>query len=192
MTPFRSSLPVNTILTINMLRANRAPLIGKMRPWLGMLNWLSQGTHPDIATIFSLLASHSHSPSPGHLEGVKHVGRYLKSTAKLGLLFSSHGNKALEAYVYFPVNEHEVLTDGHCVPTLTAYCDANWGPQDASVPGPSKTKRQVSMDETRSICGHVPIMGGAPVFRKTRKESHDSHSSCEVEVKAADECIKSV
>ncbi len=72
--------------------SDRAPLIAKMQCWLGMLNWLCQGTCPDIATITSLLASHTHCLSPGHIEAVKFLDHYLKSTSDLGLLFSSKGN----------------------------------------------------------------------------------------------------
>jgi len=73
----------------------RAPLIGKMQCWLGMINWLAMGTRPDLSTALSFLASHTSSPSPGHLDAVKHLGRYIKSTAELGLVFSSRRNIVL-------------------------------------------------------------------------------------------------
>jgi hypothetical protein len=192
MTPFRSGFPVDTIPTVDMSDADRAPLIAKMQSWLGMINWLTQGTRPDLATIFSLLASHTKMPSPGHLDAVKHVGRYLKSTADLGLLFTSRRNQALESYIYFPLNESVPLPNGSTAPELTGFCDANWGPQDASLPSSSTPSRQVSINETRSICGHILFMGGSPIFWKTHKESRISRSSCESEVKATDECTKSI
>jgi hypothetical protein len=152
------------------------------------------GTRPDLSTVFSLLASHTNSPSPGHLDAVKHLGRYIKSTAELGLLFSSRRNVALESYVYFPVNGVDDLPSGGTAPTLLGFCDANWGPQDASIPqvSDSSSLRLISPLETRSICGHVLMMGGAPVFWKCHKESRNSRSSTEAEVKATDECTKSV
>jgi hypothetical protein len=55
MTPFRSGFPVDTIPHIDMSENDRAPLIGKMQSWLGMINWLTQGTRPDLATIFLFL-----------------------------------------------------------------------------------------------------------------------------------------
>jgi hypothetical protein len=73
MTPFSSSLPVDAILHVDMSPAERPPLIAKMQSWMGMLNWLQQCTRPDLATIFSFLATHMHCPSHGHLEAAKYV-----------------------------------------------------------------------------------------------------------------------
>ncbi len=92
MTPFRSGLPVDTIPSIDMSPEDRAPLTAKMQSWLGMINWLQMCTRPDLATIFSLLSTHIHKPSPGHTEAVKHVGKYILSTMDLGLQFSSKPN----------------------------------------------------------------------------------------------------
>jgi len=76
---------------------------------------------------------------------------------------------------------------------LIGLCDANWGPQDASLPSNQLLlARSISTEEKRSICGHVLMMGGAPVFWKCHKEKRTSRSSCEAEVKATDECTKSV
>jgi hypothetical protein len=85
-----------------------------------------------------------HSPSPGHIEVVKHLGRYIFSTMELGLQFTSLPNSSLESYIHFPLSN-----DGSCSSdnNLTTFCDANWGPQDASRPSPCNT-RLVSIDET--------------------------------------------
>ena len=123
------------------------------------------GTRPDLATIFSLIASHTNNPSPGHLDAIKHLGRYIKSTADLGLLFSSRRNVPLESYVHFPVNTQDDLPLGGTVPSLIGFCDANWGPQDDSLPSSSTTPRQISLNETRSICGHILFMGGSPILK---------------------------
>ena len=101
MTPFRTGLPVDTIPNVTMLDADRLTLIAKMRSLLGMINWLCMGTRPDLSTIFSLLASHTCKPSPGHVDAVKHLGRYIKSTCELRLLFSSRCNAILESYVHY-------------------------------------------------------------------------------------------
>ena len=192
MTPFRSGLPVDAIPHIELSDTDRAPIIDKMRSWLGMLNWLCQGTRPDIATITSLLATYTSCPSPGHLDAIKYIGRYLKSTADLGLMFSSMGNPTLEAFIHFPVSEDVVTPAGVVSPVCTGFCDANWGPQDASVPPVGASLRPVSLQETRSICGHVLFMAGAPIKWHTHKEKRTSRSSCEAEIKATDECVKSV
>jgi hypothetical protein len=104
MTPFRSGYPIDIIPHRDMSLTDRAPLIATMRSWCGMLNWLSQGTRPDITTMVSLLASHQCTPSPGHLDAAKYLGKYLKATAHLGLLFSSRHNSKLEGFVFFPIH----------------------------------------------------------------------------------------
>jgi len=192
MTPFRSGLPVVAIPTVDLSDTDRAPIIDKMRSWLGMLNWLCQGTRPDIATITSLLATYTSCPSPGHLDAIKHIGRYLKSTADLGLVFSSMGNPTLEAFVHFPLSEDVTTSEGVVTSPCTGFCDVNWGPQDASVPRSNTSLHSVSLHETRSICGHVLFMAGAPIKWYMHKEKRTSHSSCEAEIKATDECVKSV
>jgi hypothetical protein len=190
MTPFRSGLPIDTIPSVEMSPDDRAPLIAKMQSWLGMINWLQMCTRPDLATTFSLLASYMHCPSPGHIDAVKHVGKYILSTMDLGLHFSSQPNSTLESYIHFPLSDGDPLSPS-TTPTLNSFCDANWGPQDASQPSPTNI-RPVSIEETRSICGHIFFMGGCPILWKTHKEARISRSSCEAEVKATDECVKNV
>ena len=53
MTPFRFGSPVDTIPHVEMSEDERAPLVAKMQSWLGMINWLTMGTRPDLSTIFS-------------------------------------------------------------------------------------------------------------------------------------------
>ena len=131
------------------------------------------GHAPDLATIFSLIASHTNNPSPGHLDAVKHLGRYIKSTADLGLLFSSRRNVQLESYVHFPVNDVDDLSNGGTAPSISGFCDANWGPQDASLPSTFSTLpiRSISLSETRSICGHVLMMGVLLCFGNATKKN---------------------
>jgi len=92
MTPFHSGFPVDTIPLVDMSSEDCAPLTAKMQSWLGVINWLQMCTHPDLATIFSLLATHMHHPSPGHIESIKYVGCYILSTMDLGLHFTSMPN----------------------------------------------------------------------------------------------------
>jgi hypothetical protein len=89
MTPFRSGLPIDANPHVEMSPEDRAPLISKMQCWMGMLNCLQQCTHPDLATVFSLLATHMHCPSPGHLDAARYVGCYILSTMDFGLVFST-------------------------------------------------------------------------------------------------------
>jgi hypothetical protein len=57
-----------------------------------MINWLQMCRHPDLATIYSLLSSHMHRLSPGHIEAVRYLGKYIHSTSDLGLQFTSQPN----------------------------------------------------------------------------------------------------
>ena len=151
-----------------------------------MLNWLSISTRPDLTTVHSLLASATESPSQAHLDALRHVGRYVKATMDYGITFSSQANPDLEAFIQFPLGD-----DDANLPKPSGFADANWGPQDASVPTDSST-RQVTLDETRSICGHLVFLSNGPLIWKSHKEKRNSRSSCESEVKATDECTKSV
>ena len=69
------------------------------------------------------------------------------------------------------------------------YADANWGPQDASIPT-ATNRRLVSLTETKSVCGFIIFFHGAPIMWKAFKEARASRSSCEAEIKATDECTK--
>jgi len=186
MTPFCSGFPIDAIPHVEMSVEDHPPLIAKMQSWLGMLNWLQQCTRPDISTIFSLLASHMHCPSPGHIEAFRYVGRYLLSTLDLGLVFSTQAQASSESYIYFPL---PITSSSSDVPSIATFCDANWGPQDASHPSPTN-QRLVSIDELKSICGHLFFYGGCPILWKTHKERRISRSSCEAEVETTDECVK--
>jgi hypothetical protein len=141
---------------------DHTPLIAKMQSWMGMLNWLQQCTHPDLAMIFSLLASYMHCLSPGYLQAVKHVGKYILSTMDLGLLFTSKANAVLDSFIHFPLPDTHPVSSSSC--PLTTFCDANWGPQDASHPSPTNT-RPVTIQESKSICGHIVFFyEGCPIL----------------------------
>jgi len=188
MTPYRSGLAIDTLSNhdSSLSDTQLETLRHKYRSYLGMLNWLSISTRPDLTTVHSLLASATESPSPAHLDALRHVGRYIKATSDYGISFSSRSNAALEAFIQFPLDDNNPTK-----PSPTAFADSNWGPQDASTPTP-QNHRQVSMDETRSICGHLVFLSNGPLVWKSHKEKRNSRSSCEAEVKATDECTKSV
>jgi len=100
-----------------------------MQCWMGMINWLQQCTRPDLATIFSLLATRMHCPSPGHLEAAKYVGRHILSTLDLGLLFSTRATSTLETFIHFPISDNTNTTntsDNSLSSPITTFCDANW------------------------------------------------------------------
>ena len=127
-----------------------------------------------------------HCPSPGHIEAAKYVGRYIHSTLDLGLVFSTKNSTTLETFIHFPLPE----PSSSSLP-ISTFCDANWGPQDASHPSSTNTC-PASIQESKSICGHIFFYGGCPILWKTHKEAWISLSSCEAEVKATDECVKNI
>jgi len=51
---------------------------------------------------------------------------------------------------------------------------------------------KVSPVKTQSVCGHLLFLCGDPILWKSQKELRNSHSSCESEIKATDECTKNV
>ena len=83
--------------------------------------------------------------------------------------------------MHFPINPTKIV----------AFADANWGPQEASHLSKS-TIHPVSIDETKSICGHIVFVPGGPLVWKSYKEKQISGSSCEAEVKATDECTRTI
>jgi hypothetical protein len=144
MTPYHSGLAINTLSNHDSSLSNtqRKTLRHKYRSYLGMLNWLSVSTQPDLTTVRSLLASATESPSPAHLDALRHVGCYIKATSNYGISFSSRSNAALEAFIQFPLDDNNPTK-----PSPTAFTNSNWGRQDASTPTP-QNYHQVSMDET--------------------------------------------
>jgi hypothetical protein len=131
---------------------------------------LVTNTRPDLATIFSLLSSYMHHPSPGHLEAVKHVGKYILSTMDLGLHFMSKPNSSLESYVHFPLSDDDPLSPS-VSPNFNSFCDANWGPQDASKPSATDI-HEVSIKESRSICGHICLWGLSNIMENAQGSSY--------------------
>ncbi|MGH7955062.1 MAG: Ty1/Copia family ribonuclease HI, partial [Gloeomargaritales cyanobacterium] len=149
------------------------------------LNWLATSTRPDLATVTSLLSTYQNAPTPADIDTTKYVGRYFKSTPYHGITFSNEQNPSLQAYLHLPSEE------GRDPSTLLGFADSNWGPQDASQPHPDHS-RQVSTIVTRSICGHLVFLSGGPIMWRSHKEKRISGSSCEAEIKATDECTKSI
>ena len=150
-----------------------------LRTIVGSLNWLGVSTRPDIATITNLLAHYMHSATPSHVAAAKYVLRYLKGTSHMGIRFSSRHTSHAAAYVQFPIPPSTILP-------LT---DANWGPQDASVPHPSQTYEDLDLFKSRSLSGFILWLGG-PLHWVSKRQSCTARSSAEAEIIATDECLK--
>ena len=180
-TPFRSGFPVDNIQPSNLPDNQQQPLTKQFQQLLGDLNWLSISTRPDITAIVSLLSAHSHKPSPAHLDLARHVVKYLASTASFGLYYTSNNTENFHAFVHFPNDEKNALQ---------AYCDANWGPMDASVPKPEDTPVEQSLDSLRSLSGWFIMNAGAPIAWGCARHKDTAQSSCQAEVHSVNETTK--
>jgi hypothetical protein len=69
----------------------------------------------------------------------------------------------------------------------TTFSDANWGPQNASVPSPSQPPKTIDAHYTRSLYAHVTYRSGGPISWSVFREACTSRSSCESEIKSAGE-----
>ena len=180
-TPYRSGHPVDAIPNIAIPPEHRLQLEAKLRTIIGSLNWISTQTRPDIATITNILAQYQSSPSPGHLDATKHVLRYLKGTSNLGITFSSKPNSSMESFVKFPIEPDQ----------LHPFSDANWGPQDASIPKTTEPPQEIDLFKSRSISGFLIWLGG-PLHWVSKRQSITARSSAEAEIYAVDECTKCI
>jgi len=178
LTPFRSGNPVDSIDNNN----EYDPTLEKeMRSYVGSLLWLSIGTRPDLSTITNILAQYQNRPSRKHIAAAKYAIRYLKGTKELGLTFSSEGqsNDKIDGFLNFPVN----------TPSVSALTDANWGPQDQSIPKPNTFIPKLELFKTRSISGYVLTLHG-PIHWQSKRQTITARSSAEAEIYATDECVK--
>ena len=173
-TPYRSGYPVDAIIKPQPSSKEKDSLKQQMRSLVGSLNWLSQGTRPDLATITSMLAKYQNSPTSAHVEAAKYAIRYVKQTKHLGILFDSNYQPNLQSYIKFPLDP------------LTATTDANWGPQDLSS---TPATYQIPLFKSRSISGHIIFLFG-PLHWQSKRQSITARSSAEAEIYATDECVR--
>jgi hypothetical protein len=179
-TPYRSGYPVDKIPTIEASKANES-YVKYMQKFIGCLNWLSISTRPDIATITNMIAKYTIIPTKGHIDAIKRVIKYLKGTKSKGILFTTTSSAKISAYVKFPVPNNKVVS----------MCDANWGPQDQSVPKTSRQSQQLPLFHTRSVSGFLLWLGG-PLHWVSKRQSITARSSAESEIYATDECCKAL
>jgi len=176
LSPYRSGLPIDSILHETMDPTARDALRLTYQSLVGSLNWLAHTTRPDLATVVSLLAQHQSCPSPGHLESARYVVKYLAHTKKLGIYFTSTKRSTLETFLHFPLPSNQLLS----------MSDANWGPQDASI---TQHSVELPLFASRSMSAfYVDILG--PVHWLSRRQSITAASSAEAEIYATDECVR--
>ncbi len=184
-TPFRRGLPVDTVtdaLDLNDPSLYTPQRTKSFQEIMGCLNWLSISTRPDITTIVTLLASHQAQPLQGHLNAALHVVRYLASTLDHGITFSYDANGQLQSFLHFPL-----LRD-----LLTGFSDSNWGPMDASKPKASSPPVERLPDSFKSVSGSIIMLSNGPVSWGAQRQDLTALSSCEAEINATNETVKSI
>ena len=65
---------------------------------IGLLNWISQKTRPDITYACSQLSRYLNNPSPDHMAAAKHLLRYLSGTSSYGVLYTPDADDQLVGY----------------------------------------------------------------------------------------------
>ena len=181
-TPYRSGYPVDKIPPDPTLTtAQQQAIQAQYRSLIGSLLWISQSTRPDLSTITNILAQHQGHPTDKHIASAKYAIKYLKGTKSKGIIFDSDQQAQLSSFVHFPIHHDK----------LTGISDANWGPQDQSVPKENETKQELELFKTRSISGHVIMLQG-PLHWSSKRQRITARSSCEAEIYATDECVKDI
>lgn len=173
-TPYRSGNPVDSIIAKSSTPQQKESIQDEIRQLVGSLNWLSQGTRPDLATITSMLAKYQNNPTQAHVNAAKYAIRYVKQTRHLGIHFDINFKPNLQSYVHFPIDP------------LTAVTDANWGPQDLSN---TPEHHQIPLFKSRSISGHIIFLFG-PLHWLSKRQSITARISTEAEIYATDECVR--
>ena len=167
-TPYRSGHPVDSIPNEDLPLHQKQKLQKQLQNYTGSLNWLATQTRPDIS------AQHNSDPSHGHIDAARYVLQYLKGTSNLGISFSTAPNN-MESFVKYPVDPSQLLP----------FTDANWGPQDQSIPKPGNPPQHLDLWKSRSISGFMIWLGG-PLHWQSKRQSITARSSAEAEIYAID------
>ena len=74
-TPYRSSLPVDSVPDLDLPNSERDKLNKLLQELVGSMNWLATQTRPEIATITNILSQYNTKCSPGHIKSAKYAIR---------------------------------------------------------------------------------------------------------------------
>lgn len=74
---------------------------------------------------------------------------------------------------------------------FSTFADANWRPQDASIPKPNSLLMHQSMRELKSISGYIQFKSHGPVSWSCLRQDTTAQSSYEAEVYAVNEATLS-
>jgi len=181
-TPYRSGCPVDALPKEYVPIHERTKLENTLRSYVGSLLWLSQGTRPDLATITNILAKYQNKPTRIIIDSAKYVIKYLKGTKNHGISFSSDSKRDITSSLHFPVDSNDA-------DKIVGITDANWGPQDQSIPTQNSKPMELDLFKSRSISGHIIQLHG-PLHWSSKRQRITARSSAEAEIYATDECVK--
>ena len=105
----------------------------------------------------------------------------MKGTVDLGTTFHSDKDLDIQSFVHFPIPKLKI----HAV------TDANWGPQDQSVPPPQVNINQLDLYIKRSISGYLTILH-CPLHWSAKRQQITARSTAKAEIYATDECVKHI
>jgi hypothetical protein len=84
--PYRSGTVIDRIPKDGVDPAHKPKLVKTYQRLTGSLHWLSLNTtRPELTVLVSLLSSHLHNPSSGHITPAKHVLSWLSGTRNHGI-----------------------------------------------------------------------------------------------------------
>ena len=89
---------------------------------IGVLQWLSTMTRPDITFTVSNLSRYTNNSTIQHLQAAKHVLKYLSGTTELGLHFGPGQNDSLIGYT-----DASYCNDTETSRSTGVYCYQLWG-----------------------------------------------------------------
>uniref|UniRef100_A0A6U5M3S4 Reverse transcriptase Ty1/copia-type domain-containing protein n=1 Tax=Corethron hystrix TaxID=216773 RepID=A0A6U5M3S4_9STRA len=180
-TPYRMGLPIDMIPHQHLDMTTKTHLTKDIWCIVGPLNWLALVTWPDISTTVSLLAQHQNDPSHRHLQAAKYVLQYLKSSRDYCISYSSFPNQSsLESFINFPLNPSQI----------TSFADANWDPQDQTIPTPNKIPPELHPFTVCSVSGNLSSILGGHLEWQSGRQKLTARSSTEAEIYATDQCTK--
>ena len=126
-----------------------------------------------------MLSGYLHKATPSHVTATKYKIKYLKGSVNFGIMFSSENQANLKTFVKFSTKFN----------TLLSFSDANWEPQDASVPKVSTRSRLIPLFKSRSIFRYLIWLGGT-IYWQSKRQTITAHSTTEAGVYATNECTK--
>jgi histone deacetylase 1/2 len=138
------------------------------RSLVGGLNYISNGTRPDVTFTVNQLSKYSNAPTVAHWEAAIDCLRYLYSTITWGIKLGAGGQLSHFHWVYRTLAPE---------PDAVAYADANHG---------------TGIDDKKSISGIVVQVLGGPVSWASRVQAVTSTSTTESEFRALSEASKEV